>query len=83
MPKLSRQKKKPPLEISDHQSNIFTFSLPSSSSSGLFRAGEKRGHPQSSPENENQNQKPIKKIIKPITTTDSIPSIPFPPLSPK
>ena len=32
MPKPSRQKKKPPLEISDHQSNIFTFSFPSSSS---------------------------------------------------
>jgi len=44
MPKPGRLKKKPPLEISDYQSNIFTFSLPSSSSSGLFRAGEKREH---------------------------------------
>ena len=87
MPKPGRPKKKQPLlEISDHQSDIFTFSLPSSSSSsspGLFRVGEKRGHPQSSPENENQNQKPTKKTTKLNTTTDSIPSIPFPPLSPK
>src|SRR6266699_6606234 len=30
-----------------------------------------------------ENQKPAKKIIKPITSTDSIPSIPFPPLSPE
>ena len=53
MPKSSRQKKKPPFEISDYPPNIFTSPLPSPSSSGLFRAGEKRGHPQSSPENEN------------------------------
>src|SRR6266576_1991333 len=32
---------------------------------------------------EKENQKPAKKIIKPITSTDSIPSIPFPPLSPE
>jgi len=46
MPKPGRPKKKQPLlEIGDYQSNIFTFSLPSSSSSGLFRVGEKREHP--------------------------------------
>ena len=73
----NRSKKKPPIEISDEES-ISTFSPPSPSPS-LFRTGEKRGYPQSSPKKE--NQKPIKKTIKRITTTDSIPSIPFPLLS--
>ena len=76
---MPKKLKKPPIEISDEEST-FTFSPPSPTP-GLFRIGEKRGRPQSSPENENQNQKPTKKIIKPTTTTDS--SIPLPPLSPK
>ena len=81
MPRPNRSKKKPPIEISDEDSTS-TFSPPSPSP-GLFRTGEKRGHPQSSPVNKNQNQKPAKKIIKLPTITDSIPSIPFPSLSPK
>jgi hypothetical protein len=67
MPRPNRSKKKPPIEISDEESTS-TFSPPSPSPS-LFRIGEKRGHPQSSPENE--NQKPAKKTIKPATTTAS------------
>ena len=70
-----KKAKNPPIEISDKES-IFTFSPPSPTSS-LFRTGEKRGYPQSSPENE--NQKPAKKIIKLTTTIDSIPNIPLPP----
>ena len=81
MPKSNRHKKKPPIEISDNESTtIFTFSAPSPSPS-LFGTGEKREHPQSSIEKE--NQKPAKKIIKLMTFTASIPSISFPPLSPK
>ena len=72
MPRPNRSKKKPPIEISDKESTS-TFS-PSSLSPSLFRTGEKRGHPQSSPEKE--NQKPAKKTIKPTTTTASTPSIP-------
>jgi len=79
MPRPNRSKKKPPIEISDEESTS-TFSPPSPSP-GLFRTGEKRGHPQSSPEKE--NQKPAKKTIKSTTTTDSIPSISFPPISPE
>jgi hypothetical protein len=67
MPRPNRSKKKPPIEISDEESTS-TYSPPSPSPS-LFRIGEKRGHPQSSPENE--NQKPAKKTIKPATTTAS------------
>jgi hypothetical protein len=45
MPRPSRPKKKPPVEISDNKSiSTFTFSSPSPSS-GLFGIGEKRGHP--------------------------------------
>ena len=76
MPKSRRPKKKPPLEISDNESDIFTFSLTSPSPS-LSRVG----HPQSFSEQE--NQKPAKKTIKPMTFTAGIPSIPFPPLSPE
>jgi len=79
MPRPNRSKKKPPIEISDEEST-FTFSPPSPSP-GLFRTGEKRGHPQSSPEKD--NQKPAKKTIKPTTTTASIPSIPPSSLSPE
>jgi len=80
MPKPSRHKKKqPPIEISDNEST-FTFSTPSPSP-GLFGTGEKRGHPQSSTEKE--NQKPAKKTTKLITFTAGIPSISFPPLSPE
>src|SRR5882757_9572811 len=73
MPRPNRSKKKPPIEISDEDSTS-TFSPPSPSP-GPFRIGEKRGHPQSSPEKE--NQKPAKKTIKPTTTTDSTASMPF------
>ena len=72
MPRPKRSKKKPPIEISDEDSTS-TFSPPSPSP-GLFRTGEKRGHPQSSPEKE--NQKPAKKTIKPTTTTDGMPGMP-------
>ena len=45
MPRPSRPKKKPPIEISDNKSiSTFTFSSPSPSPS-LFGIGEKRGHP--------------------------------------
>jgi len=45
MPRPSRPKKKPPIEISDNESIFtFTFSGPFPSS-GLFGTGEKRGHP--------------------------------------
>ena len=81
MPKSNRHKKKPPIEISDNESTTtFTFSAPSPSPS-LFGTGEKRGHPQSSTEKE--NQKPTKKTTKLMTFTAGIPSISFPPLSPK
>ena len=82
MPKPSRHKKKqPPIEISDNESiSTFTFSAPSPSP-GLFGTGDKRGHPQSSTEKE--NQKPAKKTTKLITFTAGMPSIPFPPLSPE
>ena len=72
MPKTYKSKKKPPIEISDENSTS-TFS-PHSPSPSPFRIGEKRGYPQSSPKKE--NQKPAKKIIKPITITDSIDNIP-------
>ena len=73
----NRSKKKPPIEkplieISNKDSTS-TFSPPSPSP-GPFRTGEKRGHPQSSPEKE--NQKPAKKTIKPTTTADSTDDIP-------
>jgi hypothetical protein len=60
MPKPGRPKKKPPIETSDKESTV-TFSPPSPPLS-LFRTGEKREHPPSSPEKE--NQKPIKRITK-------------------
>jgi len=87
MPKFGRPKKKPPIKASNNEST-FTFSYPSFFSSGLARQGEKKGHPQTpkkekEKEKEKENQKPAKKTTKPTTTTDSIPSIPFPPLSPK
>ena len=79
MPRPNRSKKEPPIEISDEESTS-TFSPPSPSPSpSLFRTGEKRGHPQSSPEKE--NQKPVKKTTKLMPIMASIPSIPFPPLS--
>ena len=71
----SRPKKKIPIGFP------FSFSPPSPPSPSLARQGEKRGLSQSPPEKE--NQKPAKKIIKPTTSTDSISSIPFPPLSPE
>ena len=76
MPKPSKPKKKqqPSIETSDNKS-IFNFSAPSTSFS-LFGAGEKRGHPPSSTEKE--NQKPAKKTIKIMPFTAGVP---FPPLS--
>ena len=75
MPRPNRSKKKPPIEISDNKSTTtFTFSAPSPSSS-LFGTGEKRGHPQSSTEKE--NQKPTKKTTKLMTFTAGIPNISF------
>ena len=44
-------KERPPIETSSNNP-LFTFSFPAPD---LFSKGEKRGHPQSSPENENQN----------------------------
>ena len=71
--------KKIPIERTSFRATIpFSFTPPSPS---LLRQGEKRGHPQSPPENE--NQKPAKKTIKPTTITDSMPSILFPLLSPE
>ena len=79
MPRPGRPKKKPPMEISDNESiSTFTFSAPSPSPS-LFGTGEKRGHPQSSTEKE--NQKPVKKTTKMRTFTTGIYSISFSPLS--
>ena len=76
----NRSKKKPPIEISNKDSTS-TFSPPSPSP-GLLRIGEKRGHPQSSPEKENQNPAK-KKTIKPTTTTDSTDDIPSYSFSPE
>ena len=75
---MPKKPKKPPMEMSNKESTS-TFSPPPSPT--LFRIGQKRGHPQSSPEKE--KQKPVKKTIKPTTTTDSIPGISFPILSPE
>jgi hypothetical protein len=81
MPRPGRPKKKPPIEISDNESiSTSTFSRPSPSP-GLFGTGEKRGHPQSSTEKE--NQKPTKKTTKMMTFTAGIHSISFSPLSPE
>ena len=71
--------KKIPIERTSFRA-IIPFSFTPLSLS-LLRQGEKRGHPQSPPKNE--NQKPAKKTIKLITITDSMPSILFPPLSPE
>ena len=79
MLKTNKSKKKPPIEISDEEST-FTFSPPSPTP-GLFRTGEKRGHPRSSPEKE--KEKPAKKTTKITTTTNSIPSVSFPPIPPE
>jgi hypothetical protein len=78
MPRPGGPKKKPPIEISDNESiSTSTFStLPPSP--GLFGIREKRGHPQSSTEKE--NEKPTKKIM---TFTAGIHSISFSPLSPE
>src|SRR6266567_4842487 len=73
------EKEKPPIEISSDESS-FTFSF----SPDRFNKGEKRGHPQTSPnKNQNQNQKPTKKTTKLMPFIAGIPSIPFPPLSPE
>src|SRR6266702_933788 len=80
MPRPGRPKKKP-IEISNNKSiSTFTFSAPSPSL-GLFGAGKKRGHPQSSTKKE--TQKPAKKTTKLMTFTAGIPSISLSPLSPE
>ena len=89
MPKPGRPKKKPPIETSDDNESIGDTPIERNDNRFLFsssflsptKKGEKREHPQTSPEKE--NQKPAKKTIKPTTTTDTTPSIPipFPPLS--
>jgi len=90
MPKPDRPKKKPPIETSDDDESIGETPIEINGNKFLFsssflspptKKGEKREHPQTSPEKE--NQKPAKKTIKPRTTTDSIPSISFPSLSPE
>ena len=88
MPKPSRPKKKPLIETSDDDEFMSETPIERNDNRFLFlffflsptNIGEKREHPQTSPEKE--NQKPVKKIIKPMTTTDTTPSIPipFPPL---
>ena len=76
--------KKPPIEkeklLIETSSNksLFTFSF----SPDRFNKGEKRGHPQTSPdENQNQNQKLTKKTTKLMPFTAGIPNISFSPLS--
>jgi len=89
MPKSGRQKR-PPSDESDesdesNDESTFTFTFPSSSSA-LVRRGERKEHPQTpekAKEKEKENQNPAKKTTKPTATTESIPSILFPPLSPK
>src|SRR6266567_9609288 len=81
MPGPSRPKKIPIERTYVRAVFPFSFSPLSPPSPSLARQGEKRGHSQSPPEKE--NRKPAKKIIKPTTSTDSIPRIPFPPLSPE
>jgi len=90
MPKPGRPKKKPPIETSDDDESIGETPIERNGNKFLFsssflspptKKGEKREHPQTSPEKE--HQKPAKKTIKPTTTTDSIPSISFPSLSPE
>ena len=89
MPKPSRPKKKPPIETSNDDESISETPIERNNNKFLFlssflsptKKGKKREHSQTSPKKE--NQKPAKKIIKPTTTIDTIPSIPipFPPLS--
>jgi hypothetical protein len=77
MPRPGRPKKKqqpPPIETSDNEP-ISTFSASPPPSPGPLGTGEKTGHQES--------QKPAKKTTKLIPFTAGIPSISFPPLSPK
>ena len=84
MLKPSKPKKKPPIETSDDNESIDETPIERNDNKFLFsssflsptKKGEKREHPQTSPKKE--NQKPTKKIIKPTTTTNIIPSIPIP-----
>jgi len=90
MPKPSRPKKKPPIERSNDGKSIGETPIERNGNKFLFlspflspptKKGEKREHPQTSPKK--KHQKPAKKTIKPTTTTDSIPNISFPSLSPE
>ena len=81
MARPNRSKKKPPKEISDEESTSTSTFSPPSPSLGLPRTGEKRGHPQSSPKKE--NQKPAKKLTKPMTITESTANKPLFSFSPE
>ena len=72
------QNSETPKEIND---DSFLLSSSFLSPSSLSKRGKKREHPQSSTEKENQIH--TKKTTKPMPITASIPSIPFPPLSPE
>ncbi len=72
------QNSETPKEIND---DSFLLSSSFLSPSSPSKRGKKREHPQSSTEKENRI--PTKKTTKPMPITASIPSIPFPPLSPE
>ncbi len=72
------QNSETPKEIND---DSFLLSSSFLSPSSPSKRGKKREHPQSSTEKENRT--PTKKTTKPMPITASIPSIPFPPLSPE
>ena len=74
------QNSETPKEISDDSFLLLSSFLSPSSPS---KRGKKREHPQSSTEKEKENQIPTKKTTKPMPIAASIPSIPFPPLSPE
>ena len=84
MLKPSRPKKKSPIEISNDNNSIGETPIERNNNRFLFlssflspiKKGEKRKYSQTSPKKE--NQKPVKKIIKLITTIDTTPSIPIP-----
>src|SRR6266702_348184 len=76
MPRPNRPKN-PPIRQNPIEPNEFLFWQ----NSETTKRGKKREHTQSSTEKEHQI--PTKKTTKPMPLTASIPSIPFPPLSPK
>src|SRR6266568_8338159 len=72
------QNSETPKEITD---DSFLLSSSFLSPSSPSKRGKKREHPQSPTEKENRT--PTKKTTKPMPITASMPSIPFPPLSPE